>query len=393
MAVSRASSRLHLPNLHSTGKQVILTLEFYRPTVCTHTRRTAGARRARWLACGCRPTMSAHVSYGGTSIRMLKSRLEGTGDELLPLAEVLASSSPRRKKTEAPAEWSQGYQTLCMLVALLVGASPLLALGTVMTIALGTDGEVNSTAIISSSTTTGGGSTGTGTGAGSSAAGLSPAAGLSGRSPFATAVEAPCESVPGVNGSLLAGGPNGSLIALAMLLDEGPRGEYRRRARDALGAERTRALGRGLRIFSFDPCVVRPGTAVLLAASSAAAACRLARSVARHRCMPGALPPPTAAAPATSARSAVATNRAATPAQPLPCATTRSPPSAAASGGPQACIAGSTSNATTEEGTRLLMQIDGCCASRGARQRRWGAGRGLRVGRRSRNHRHRMVHE
>ena len=85
-------------------------------------------------------------------------------------------------------------------------------------------------------------------------------------------------------------------LAMAWLMQEGPRGEGRRAARQALVDEQQRALRRGYRLFLFERCSLPSGASGVLAGRSAEAACHLGRLAAAHRC-PSAAGPSASAAP------------------------------------------------------------------------------------------------
>jgi len=210
-----------------------------------------------------------------------------------------------------------------------------------------------------------------------------------------------------VNGSLHAsrGGStaHGKLLALGLLLDEGPRGEYRRRAREALAMARVRALANGLRVFSFEPCALPPNAAALVAGVSAAAACRMGRAVAAQRraCTPGGdacvQPTVTASHPKRMLGSSSSSSGGSGgsgggggggggggSSQASSRASSRASSSSGGKGSapspqPEACAAVGDDDPHGENATAAALVIDGCCAPTAGR----GIGRGgrLKIGR------------
>ena len=345
-----------------------------------------------------------------TSVRLLRREglAEGTsgdahGSPLLasvPLATILeAAKSPRRKPRSQ--EWSRGYRTLCLLIALLVGASPLLVVGGAMAVL--SNSAADEDAYAGSSSSSGGSGSGRSSSSSSSSNGNSRGSATGGGGGAASsglmnaAVHLPgpgmrCVDLPtavSVNASIRASGPAGSLLALALLLDEGPRGEYRRKAREALAAARSRALSQNLRLFAYEPCSVRSGVATLLAAASADAACRLGRAVVAHRCTP--IGPQAAAAGQVSVHASSPVCGATRPAVP----NAPAPPSACSAFGfgggdslplgrrlgianASAWSRGGEAAAAAARAIGEHLTIDGCCSSlfgKGGRKR--SVGRGL----------------
>ena len=334
-----------------------------------------------------------------------------------------ATKSPRRKKEQ---EWSRGYRVLCMAIALLVGTSPLLLIGLYLGLSpADADSGGGSSSGSSSSSRSSVSSAGDGgtRGSGTSSASAANSGGSSGSSRACAAFPA----ANGVNGTLLSrssggsgGGGSGSgggsvgsgggggdgggssssggggeaVVALALVLDEGPRGEYRRRSREAIAASSTHALATGLRLYAFAPCTFAPGSLTLLAASSPAAACRLSRAVASHRCAPAGNPQACSShaqgggkgVPSRRAMSSVGVAAAAATApSALPLACPASSASSSAKAAPPAANAtASTAAAVAAEAQGVV--IGGCCApeptNRG-RKHKLPIGRGLhsRVGR------------
>ena len=331
----------------------------------------------------------------------------------VPLAVVLeAAKSPRRKR---PEEWSRGYRVFCLAIALLVGASPLLLIG----VAMGVMGDADSD---------GDSDSGVGSRGGAAGALATTVNGVNGRGSSSTpsSSSARCATFPvahGVNGTFFGsrsggsgisggggdgggGGGSGSsssgkVLAMALLLEEGPRGEYRRKAREAIAVTRASALARGLVLYAFPPCAVRPGTSALLAGTSAAVACKLSEEITSHRCAPQATQPPCDAAGGTVGGRAQGTKR-------------RLVSSSSSSGGggggsvapvpvlEVACSSALAAPPVASNGTRRVAQpgvvVDGCCAppSRSRKQRL--SGRGLhshpfRKGRMFRWKRRRMLEE
>jgi hypothetical protein len=265
-----------------------------------------------------------------------------------------AYSLRSRPKGLREAEWSRAYRTVCLVVALLVSTCPLILAGLYVSL-LPSDAESS-------------------TARGDMAAGLSNIRVGSGHA---------CRSSIGaINGSLHLGGPNGTgrLVATALLLDEGPRGEYRRRAREAVAAARARALGASMSLFAFDRCAIPPGSAALLAGESAAAACRLAHAVTRHKC--NTLRLASQAVTVTKQASAhdlrgLEVSTTATAAPPCAAAAPRLAPKASSplqvmcaldDAGEQA--GGAASSALSE----AVLRLDGCCSTRMRAPRSAGTG-------------------
>ena len=216
------------------------------------------------------PAAGAMYEPRGTSIRLLAARLERTNspNELVPLATIISATSPRKEKV---VEWSRAYRVSCLSVALCVGMLPLLLVGVAM-------------ATMPSDDSSGGGG---GDESSSAIGSLTSGDGVSGGGRR-------CDLQPmmsNVNSSLLTRGSNATVVALAMIFDEGPRGEFRRKARETVADKRARALANGLHVFAFEPCIrLPPGTSSLLVGASAGAACRVARAAIAHRCSPPSPP-------------------------------------------------------------------------------------------------------
>ena len=184
-----------------------------------------------------------------------------------PSGEPIYTTLSRTKKRPAVAVWSRCYRCACTLAALMVGASPL---GIISMLSLfqtqvdTMDGELSAPA----------------------AASNSKVPKPSNRCPL------PPGQMPRVNATVTSS--RGRQLAVALLVDEGPRGEFRRAGRGVLTSTRAHALSNGLLLFGFEPCSLPIGVIGLLAAQSAVEACRLARIVVAHRCPPLSSPPPSA---------------------------------------------------------------------------------------------------
>ena len=196
------------------------------------------------------PSVSSSDSEAHTVLLSAAGVVSDSGAPLTPV---------RKKKAVSPIPWTRCYRLCCMIVALLVGASPLLIFLVVPALLMPLD---------------------EGDPAAASAAAL---VGGAARPP-------PCvpTALPGVNGTLVGAG--GELLAAAWLVEEGPRGEYRRAGRAVLASARERAVRDGLQVFAFEPCELRPGVLGLLTARTAAEACRLGHAVTAHRCQSASSP-------------------------------------------------------------------------------------------------------
>ena len=159
-----------------------------------------------------------------------------------------------------------------------------------------------------------------------------------------------------VNGSTV--GSAGLVLSYAALYEEGRRGEYRRLGRAMLADASQRAAADGMQSFAF-PCALPTGVFGILAARSAAEACRLGTAIVAHRCTPPEPPGAAAAAPPSSPASG---------ARRLVC---RPVPSRANL--PPACNGSAARSAATAGAAAAVLRIEGCplgCVSEGPTARR-----------------------
>ena len=330
----------------------------------------------------------------GRSVKALSVRLDSASngasdsslDELVPLAKILATAqqSPRHRKKPRDPEWSACYRTTCLAMALLVALLPIMLIFGVLFFVVLPGGDDDAST------------------------GAAPAAAVAATAGSVVLRACARDSPAAVNASLYATtalGTSAPPIAIALILDEGPRGEYRRRAREALAVARARALAGGLRVFSFEPCALPPNSAALLAGASAAAACRVGRALAeqRHGCSLGGYP--CVAPPATSHHRDLGSSGSSSPRSSGGGGGGSGHPSSSVSGGgssrsssskggagggsspppplpPEACAAQAHDDPPVDNVTVAPLDIAGCCAATGGRGSARGAklklGRGLK---------------
>ena len=215
----------------------------------------------------------------------------------------------RSIKRQPEVVWSRCYHCTCTLIALLVGSSPLMIIFFLPLMNFNSD----SIGIAAAWT----------------------------RAP--TDLCSSTKQLLTVNASIKAS--NGQFLAIALLVDEGPRSEYRRIGRVMMAKARTQAVADGMTIFAFAPCSLPAGVWGVLAAHEAQVACRLAQAVVSHSCQPNVSTSgpsvPKAARPAIASSSCRQT-----------------PPSA---GLPEACTAANSSAPQARAiDTVAITNIDGC---------------------------------